>query len=85
MIVVAILIDFVLDPLLALGFLGIIADIIAVPLFYIWLGHYGVSLYGGSYTLGSLGTTIAEAIPIIDDAPWWTIRIASIVVREWRS
>ena len=87
MILFAVFVDFVLDPFLdviSFGLLGFLADLLAAFVFSIWLMQYGVSLYGGTYALGSLGTTVIEGLPVASIFPVWTIWIVRIVFNERR-
>lgn len=85
MIVVAALVDLTQVFLLGAGALGIIADIPAAILFAIWLNHCRVSLARKQRILKYLGTIGLEAVPLINDVPWWTITIASTVWQEWHT
>ena len=87
MIGVALIIDFILDPVVdffTFGFGGFLVDIIAIIIFWPWMKMQGISLFGENAT-GTLITAIVEAIPILNLlAPGWTLRVAILVTREWR-
>lgn len=83
MIVVAIVIDFVVKPFLAGGLLDFIVDIPATIVFFAWFWLCGAR-FTGFRVLGFGATTVAEALPVVDIAPWWTITIAYNVRREWK-
>lgn len=89
MITVAVIIDVTQFFLTLIPFLGWFLEfclgIFAWVLFSIWCSHYGVSLYSSKRALGTIGTIVAEVVPFIDAAPWWTINIAYTVTSEWRA
>lgn len=87
MIGAALVIDFVLDPvvdLLTFGFGGFVVDIMAMIVFWPWMRRHDMDLFGANVT-GSLFTVLVEAMPILNLlVPGWTLRVAILVTREWR-
>jgi len=75
------ILEFVLDIMLVGFAVDSVIDVFATFLFGIWFSHYGVSLMKKN-PLGYLGTAIAEFIPFINSAPWWTIYVWYTIKKE---
>jgi len=80
---VAVLVDGA-DFLLGFGALGILVDIPAAFFFGVCFSHCGVSMMDPKRVFKFLATIGAEAIPIVNDVPWWTITVVSTIRKEWR-
>lgn len=84
MITTAVLVD-IADFFLIGGLIGFLVGIPAAIFFGIWFSHEDVSMFDHSRVLGFLATVGAEMVPIVNNGPWWTIRVATTVISEWRS
>ncbi len=85
LILVAVFIDFILDPLIDLltfGIGGLVVDFGAAFLFHHWLDRYQVQLYGPKNRAFSVATTVLEGLPEINILPMWTIRIVMLIMRD---
>jgi hypothetical protein len=83
MMLFALFIDFVLDPLFdfsSLFLLAFIPDAIAAFVFKRWLRPYDIELFGNGNSFGSWLTVVIEATPL-GLFPIWTFRIALLLLK----